>query len=207
MAKKDDPRFIPAANQMNELTVILNPKAGGTTSLGTGVRAPLAAPSVVMSDTFHLTAAPCAANTWEMPMSSQSDPGGSTRSHHHAAGLARLESVTWLLDSALRVPGTSVRFGVDAVSNVIPGIGPLVSKGVSAWLVIEAFRLGVPRAVVLQMLGNIGLDAVIGAVPVVGWVADVFFRANRRNLALLRTHLATGAVPAAARGSPVPLAA
>ena len=113
------------------------------------------------------------------------------------AALARLERLAWLLDSAIRVPGTSFRLGADALANLLPGLGPLVSKGVSAWLILEAWRLGVPRSLLLRMCGNIALDAAIGAVPVLGWAADAFFRANRRNMALLRAELAAGAQQAA----------
>lgn len=130
-------------------------------------------------------------------MSPQRDPSVdpsadpvSGRPAESEAALARLDRLAWMLDSALRVPGTSIRFGADAASNLLPGIGPLVSKGVSAWLILEAARLGVPRPVLLRMAGNIALDAAIGAVPLLGWTADIFLRANRRNMALLRDHLA-----------------
>lgn len=113
------------------------------------------------------------------------------------AVLARLERLSWLLDSAIRVPGTSFRLGADAVANLLPGLGPLASKAVSAWLILEARRLGVPRSLLLRMCGNIALDAAIGAVPVLGWAADAFFRANRRNMALLRAAVSAGTQQAA----------
>lgn len=106
------------------------------------------------------------------------------------ATLARLDRLAWLLDSALRIPGTSIRLGADAAANLLPGVGPLVSKGVSAWLILEAARLGVPRPVLLRMLGHVAVDAAVGAVPLLDWTADIFLRANRRNMALLRAHLA-----------------
>lgn len=144
-----------------------------------------------MSDTFHLKAALRAACTWEMPMSPSRDPSVDPSADRPAvAALARLDRLAWMLDSALRVPGTSIRLGADAASNLLPVVGPLVSKGVSAWLILEAARLGVPRAVLLRMAGNVALDAAIGAVPLLGWTADIFLRANRRNMALLREHLA-----------------
>nr|WP_210381522.1 DUF4112 domain-containing protein [Microvirga zambiensis] len=94
-----------------------------------------------------------------------------------------------LLDSAVRVPGTNIRFGADALLNLIPGIGLLTSKGMSAYLIWEARRLGVPTGTLLRMVGNVGVDFAISAIPVVGWVGDVFFRSNLRNMALLRDHL------------------
>lgn len=101
----------------------------------------------------------------------------------------RLEAISRLLDSRWRVPGTGIRFGLDAALNFIPGLGTVASKGVSAYLIWEARRLGVPVGTILRMVGNVGLDAVISAVPLAGWVGDAFFRANLRNMALLRGHL------------------
>jgi hypothetical protein len=101
----------------------------------------------------------------------------------------RLDALARLLDSAIRVPGTNVRFGADALLNLIPGVGTLTSKGMSAYLIWEARRLGVPTTTLVRMAGNVGVDFVISAIPFVGWVADVFYRANLRNMALLREHL------------------
>ncbi|HEV7253644.1 MAG TPA: DUF4112 domain-containing protein [Mesorhizobium sp.] len=101
----------------------------------------------------------------------------------------RLDRLARLLDSAVRVPGTNIRFGADAALNVIPGAGTLFAKSLSAYLIWEASRLGVPPGVLLRMIGNVGVDLAISAVPFVGWVGDVFFRANLRNMALLREHL------------------
>ena len=70
-----------------------------------------------------------------------------------------------------------------------PGFGLVAAKGVSAYLIWEARRLGVPSGTLLRMVGNVALDAVISAVPLAGWVGDVFYRANLRNMALLREHL------------------
>ncbi len=102
---------------------------------------------------------------------------------------ARLDALARFLDSAIRVPGTNVRFGADALLNLIPGVGTLTSKGMSAYLIWEARRLGVPTTTILRMVGNVGVDFLISAVPVVGWVGDVFYRSNLRNMALLRKHL------------------
>ena len=101
----------------------------------------------------------------------------------------RLNALARFLDSAIRVPGTNVRFGADALLNLLPGIGTLTSKGMSAYLIWEARRLGVPTRTLVRMVGNVGLDFVISAVPIVGWAGDVFFRSNLRNMGLLREHL------------------
>jgi len=111
------------------------------------------------------------------------------RAGREEAARARLDAIARLLDSRWRVPGTGIRFGADAVLNLVPGFGLLAAKGVSAYLIWEARRLGVPFGTLLRMVGNVGLDAVISAVPLAGWVGDVFYRANLRNMALLREHL------------------
>ncbi|WP_205769752.1 DUF4112 domain-containing protein [Microvirga sp. KLBC 81] len=104
---------------------------------------------------------------------------------------ARLDALARLLDSAIRVPGTNIRFGADALLNLIPGVGTLTSKGMSAYLIWEARRFGVPMSTLLRMVGNVGVDFAISAIPFVGWVGDVFYRSNLRNMDLLRRHLDT----------------
>ncbi len=87
------------------------------------------------------------------------------------------------------MPGTNIGFGADALLNLIPGGGTLTSKGMSAYLIWEARRLGAPMSTLLRMMGNVGADFVVSAVPLLGWVADVFYCSNLRNMALLRDHL------------------
>lgn len=111
-------------------------------------------------------------------------PAGPARPGH-----ARLERIARAFDSRWRFPGTGIRFGADALLSLIPGVGPIVPTAVSAYLIWEARRLGVPVGTLLRMAANVGLDALISAVPVAGSVGDVFFRANLRNMELLRRHL------------------
>jgi hypothetical protein len=101
----------------------------------------------------------------------------------------RLDLMARFLDARWRVPGTRIRFGGDAVMSLLPGVGPVVGACASGYIVWQARRLGVPPATLLRMLGNLGLDAAISAVPVAGWIGDVAFRANLRNIALIRQHL------------------
>lgn len=114
----------------------------------------------------------------------------------------RLDSISTLLDSAVRIPGTSVNVGVDAVLSFIPIAGPLTSGGISAYLIFEAWRLGAPKSSLNRMGVNVGIDAAISAVPVVGWFADAFFRANIRNMKLLRAHLDGAHLDRSARKGP-----
>jgi hypothetical protein len=106
---------------------------------------------------------------------------------------ARLERLEWLanlLDTALVLPGTRIRFGLDGLLGLAPGVGDALTTGISLWIVYEAHQLGAPMRLVARMAGNVAVDGLLGAVPVAGDVFDIFWRANRRNVALLRAHLA-----------------
>jgi hypothetical protein len=102
--------------------------------------------------------------------------------------IERLDRLARLLDTAFSVPGTNIRFGADAVIGLVPGIGDGVTTALAAWIVYEAHRLGVPRRVLIRMIGNVAIDGLVGSVPVLGDVFDVAFRANRRNVRILREH-------------------
>ena len=115
-----------------------------------------------------------------------------------AERIARLDALATLLDTAFVVPGTGIRFGVDALIGLIPAVGDVITTLLSLYIVREARELGAPRFLIARMLGNVALDGLFGAVPLVGDAFDVAFRANRRNLALLRNHFAA----AERRGGP-----
>lgn len=106
-----------------------------------------------------------------------------------ATKIAWLRRLAWMLDGALRVPGTRIRFGLNAAIGLAPGVGDALLAIVSLYIVWEGWRLGVPRAAVMRMLGNVAVEAVIGSVPVLGDLFDVAFRANLRNLAIIERHL------------------
>lgn len=103
--------------------------------------------------------------------------------------LERLEFLAWLTDSAIRVPGTSRTIGLDGVLSLLPGVGSLMGTGLSLYAVAEAIRHRAPLPVLARMGTNIAVDTLIGAIPVVGFLFDLVFKANQRNLALLRQHL------------------
>jgi hypothetical protein len=103
--------------------------------------------------------------------------------------LARARTLARLLDSAVRVPGTGIRFGADAVIGLIPGLGDIGGAALAGYLVILAQRLGVPRAVVLRMLANVAVDTLGGTVPLIGDLFDVAYKSNLRNVALLERAL------------------
>jgi len=98
----------------------------------------------------------------------------------------RLDRLATWLDTALVIPGTRIRFGADALIGLVPAIGDAITTALSAYIIYEAHRLGAPARLIARMIGNVALDSVITAVPLAGNVADVFFRANRMNIRLLR---------------------
>lgn len=112
-----------------------------------------------------------------------------SRPRTRAERIARIEALATLLDTAFIFPGTNFRFGVDALVGLVPGIGDALTTAVSLWLVKEARALGAPTHLVARMLGNIVIDGVVGAVPLVGDAFDLVWKSNRRNLYLLRRHL------------------
>jgi hypothetical protein len=101
--------------------------------------------------------------------------------------LARLEALANLLDTAILIPGTNIRFGIDAIIGLVPGVGDIVTTALSLYIVREARALGAPRHLLLRMIGNVAVDGMVGVVPLAGDVLDVMWRANRRNMELLRT--------------------
>ncbi len=97
-----------------------------------------------------------------------------------------------LLDSRFRIPGTGIRFGLDPILSLLPGVGDLASPIFTIALLVEAVRRRVPRIVMVRMVLNALIDAAIGVIPVAGNIGDIFWRANLMNLALLERHASTG---------------
>ena len=102
----------------------------------------------------------------------------------------RVHMLARALDSAIRIPGTSITLGLDAIVGLVPGAGDLASAVLSGYIVLASARMGVPPAVVARMILNLGVDTLVGSVPLLGDLFDVGFRANIRNAALLDQHLA-----------------
>lgn len=104
--------------------------------------------------------------------------------------LARLDALATLLDNRFRIPGTNIRFGLDALAGLVPYAGDLVGFAVSGLLFTVLLRRGAGPLILLQMMGNFLLDAVVGMVPLLGDVFDFGFKANRRNVDLLQRYYA-----------------
>jgi uncharacterized protein DUF4112 len=104
------------------------------------------------------------------------------------ASLERLDRLSRLLDIAFLVPGTTIRFGVEAILRIVPGVGDAAASALSCWVIYEAYCLGIPRLLLARMIGNVVVEGMAGAVPVAGDLFDVGWRANRRNVKLLREY-------------------
>lgn len=118
---------------------------------------------------------------------------GAFERYDHAeteAAVARVEALAKLMDSAITIPGSNIRIGLDAVIGIVPVIGDLISQAIASYIIWEARRLGVSRWTMARMIGNSAIDTVVGAIPLVGDAFDIGFRANMKNLALLKAHLA-----------------
>lgn len=102
--------------------------------------------------------------------------------------LRRVHAIARVMDTAIRIPGTGIRFGADSVMGLVPGVGDAGGAIVGLVIVNEARRLGVPNQLLVRMLANIGLDTFAGSVPLIGDLFDVYFKSNWRNMELLLDH-------------------
>lgn len=100
-----------------------------------------------------------------------------------------------LLDSAFAVPGTRIRFGIDALIGLFPGIGDLAAPVYTAFIIATGFRMRVPPVVLARMVLNALIDTLVGLVPLLGDLADVAWKANLRNMALLERYARPGVRP------------
>ena len=107
-----------------------------------------------------------------------------------------LERLGWLMDDVFRVPVLGWRFGLDALLGLIPGLGDTSTSLVSFYILAAAVRYRVPKITLLRMGLNIAFDYVIGSLPVVGDVADAWWKSNRMNLDLLRKRATVSAAEA-----------
>jgi len=106
--------------------------------------------------------------------------------------LKTVDTVAKLLDSQFKIPGTDFRFGLDAIAGLIPVGGDAVSFLASGALVLTMVRHGASGELAARMLGNIALDALLGSIPFLGDLFDVAFKANVRNVELLKAHYDEG---------------
>lgn len=106
--------------------------------------------------------------------------------------LGWVEGISRLMDNKFRLPGTNFRFGLDPILNFVPGLGAISGFAISGGLLLTMAKYGASGKVLTLMVINIVLDAVIGAIPVIGWIFDFTYKANTRNIKLLREHYSEG---------------
>ncbi|MBE9047546.1 DUF4112 domain-containing protein [Pleurocapsales cyanobacterium LEGE 10410] len=104
--------------------------------------------------------------------------------------LRRIRKIAKLLDTAIGIPGTKFRIGLDPILGLLPGGGDLITAGISAYMIYLATRFGLEKSEISQMVKNVALETAVGFVPIAGDIFDAYFKANIRNLEILEKHLA-----------------
>jgi hypothetical protein len=110
------------------------------------------------------------------------------KEYNSSAELKWLEQATTWMDSRFRIPGTTIRFGLDPIIGLFPFIGEMVTFGISGVMVLSMVKYGASRKVIILMIGNILIDSVVGSIPLIGDLFDFTYKANRKNLNLLKEH-------------------
>jgi len=116
-------------------------------------------------------------------------PSPNTPNDSHIANLRRIRQISHVLDNAIRIPGTNYRVGLDPILGLFPGGGDFVAMVFSAYMIVTAAKMGVPREKLMQMVSNVIVDTFAGSVPVVGDLFDVAWKSNIKNLELLDEHM------------------
>lgn len=106
--------------------------------------------------------------------------------------ILNLEILAKLMDSQFKIPGTNIRFGLDSLIGLVPGAGDIGTFLVSGYMLSVLAKNGASGFVLARMTLNIFIDAILGAIPLLGDVFDVFFKANQRNMQLMREHYVDG---------------
>ena len=106
--------------------------------------------------------------------------------------LKNLNRLAQLMDASFQIPGTKVRFGLDSIIGLIPGIGDLISFAISGYIMSTASKLGASKNVMARMMVNSTIDAIIGSIPLIGDIFDIGFKANQRNIRLMNKHFVEG---------------
>lgn len=117
------------------------------------------------------------------------DPATNVDPVDHDAELDRLDRIADLMDSAVRIPGTGIRIGLDSIIGLVPGVGDTLALLPGAWIIWSAYRMGVPKHTLGRMGANAAIDWAVGSVPVLGDIFDVGFKSKKRNVRLLREAL------------------
>src|SRR6201996_1396333 len=127
-----------------------------------------------------------------MPVPPQPEILPPTGRFHKADGLfadENLDLLAHLLDDWFRIPGTSIRFGLDGIIGLVPGVGDILGGLASTIIIVAAWVRGVPYVTLARMVVNIGIEVLLGTIPLLGDAFDIAWKANRRNYALIVRHL------------------
>jgi hypothetical protein len=103
-----------------------------------------------------------------------------------------IDGFSRLLDTKFRIPGTDIRFGADFLLGLFPGVGDVLSLGMSGILVATMAKNGASGMLVARMLFNVALDALVGTIPIIGNIFDLVYKANYRNAVLMREYYGEG---------------
>lgn len=103
--------------------------------------------------------------------------------------IEHLDRIAHVMDSALRIPGTKLRVGLDSIIGLVPGVGDAAALLPALYIIATGYRMGAPKHVLGRMAVNTGIDTVVGAVPLLGDLFDAGFKSNRRNVAILKDHV------------------
>jgi hypothetical protein len=117
---------------------------------------------------------------------------GEANDFDKSSTLRWVEQLSRWLDSRFTIPGTRIRFGLDPIFSLFPVIGDLITYMISGMLIYTMYQQGASRKVVIKMVMNSTVDAVLGSIPLIGTVFDIFYRSNDRNVRLLREHYLEG---------------
>ncbi len=103
--------------------------------------------------------------------------------------LTRLRQLSENLDESFTIPGTNIKFGIDALIGLVPGGGDLIGSLFSLYLLRTAIKMKLPKSAILSIMFNIIIDTTIGIVPVIGDIFDIFWKSNKRNMRIIEKHL------------------
>ena len=104
--------------------------------------------------------------------------------------LKKIRKIANLLDTAIGIPGTKIRFGLDPILGLIPGGGDLIAAGISAYTIYLAASFGLEKSELFKMIRNVAIETAIGSIPIAGDIFDAYYKANIRNLEILEKHIA-----------------
>jgi|SRR5690606_2913554 len=111
-----------------------------------------------------------------------------------------IDKISNLLDSKFKIPGTRFRFGLDPILGLFPGVGDMTTFTISSMLIVTMAKKGVSEKVIVLMILNVVIDTIFGAIPILGNIFDFFFKANERNVRLLKKHYQEGKYQGSGKG-------